>query len=183
MVKLNLGCGQNMVKGYVNIDRYDTFSPDLVWNLEQTPWPFKDGEVEEILATHVLEHLAQATDTFLAIIQEMYRVMAPGAMLRIKVPHHRSDGFWGDPTHVRAISVNMLTLFSKTNCRMFKERGWPNTPLADYLGVDFEVTDVSYALTPYWAAKAKDGASDEMQFAIETYNNVIDEVSVNLRRV
>ena len=30
LVKLNLGCGQNKRDGFINIDKYPTFSPDLL---------------------------------------------------------------------------------------------------------------------------------------------------------
>jgi hypothetical protein len=47
-MKLNLGCGQNKRDGFVNIDKYPTFAPDLLWDLEQTPYPFEAGSVTEI---------------------------------------------------------------------------------------------------------------------------------------
>ena len=93
----------------------------------------------EIAATHVLEHLGQQTDVFLGVIKELHRLLVQGGKIEIKVPHFRGDGFWGDPTHVRPITPTIMGLFSKKNCRMFAERGWPNTPLADYLDVDLEV--------------------------------------------
>ena len=40
MIRLNLGCGQNKLDGYVNVDKYPTFSPDVLWDLETFPWPF-----------------------------------------------------------------------------------------------------------------------------------------------
>ena len=55
---------------------------------------------------HVLEHLGRDTDTFLAIWKELYRVAAPGATVRIVVPHPRHQDFLQDPTHVRAMNEN-----------------------------------------------------------------------------
>src|SRR5690242_6188134 len=112
-MKLNLGCGQNKVPGYLNVDKYAACEPDRVVDLEAFPWPFADGSAEEILLTHVLEHLGRDTDTFLGIMKELYRVLSPGGKVEIRVPHPRSEGFLGDPTHVRPISPTILTLFSK----------------------------------------------------------------------
>jgi hypothetical protein len=40
-----------------NIDKFNTFVPDVVWDLEQTPYPFvSDDSVEYIVAHHILEH-------------------------------------------------------------------------------------------------------------------------------
>ena len=184
-MKLNLGCGQNLKQGYVNIDKYPTFAPDLVWDLEKTPWPFEAGSVEAISACHVLEHLGQATDVFLAVMQELNRVLRPGGTIEIKVPHHQSAGFWGDPTHVRPISPTILSLFSKKNCREFKAKGWPNTPLADYLDVDLEVTSVTYNLFPEWAERLEKGevTREDLGLAISSQWSVVDEVVILMQKV
>lgn len=184
-MKLNLGCGQNKLQGYVNIDKYPTFNPDLVWDLERTPYPFDTNSVSEIAAYHVLEHIGQTTDVFLAIIKEIHRIMAPGGAMEIKVPHHRSDGYWGDPTHVRPINPAIMGLFSKKNCRMFAERGWPNTPLAEYLDVDFDIVSMSVQLMPVWFEKLQSGkmSAAEVDLAANTYWNVIDEITMVLRKV
>jgi len=78
-LKLNLGCGRKKLDGYVNIDKYPTFGPDLVWDLEQAPYPFEANSITAIAAYHVLEHLGQATDVFLAVIKELHRIMASNA--------------------------------------------------------------------------------------------------------
>jgi hypothetical protein len=183
-MKLNLGCGQNKRDGFVNIDKYPTFSPDLLWALERTPYPFEAGSVTEIAATHVLEHLGQQTEVFLAIIKEWHRILVLGGTIEIKVPHFRGDGYWGDPTHVRPITPTIMGLFSKRNCRMFAENGWPNTPLADYLDVDLEVVSTSFALAPYWAERYRGGISDtDLEHAVNTHWNVIDEISMIVRKV
>ena len=45
MIKLNLGSGNKRIDGYVNLDKFDTFNPEYVHDLETFPYPFKDKEV------------------------------------------------------------------------------------------------------------------------------------------
>ncbi len=185
MLKLNLGCGQNLLDGYVNVDKFSTFAPDVVWDLEQTPWPFDTGSVEEIVLQHVLEHLGAQTETFCAILKELYRVCAAGALVRVTVPHPRSDGFSGDPTHVRPISENTLGLLSKKKNQEWKELGWACTPLASYIDVDFEITSLTYTLTPVWEQRYNSGelSHAELEYARDTYFNVINEIKMDLRAI
>jgi hypothetical protein len=184
-MKLNLGCGQHKLPGYVNVDKYAACAPDRVVDLEVTPWPFADGAADEIVMNHVLEHLGQQTQTFLAIMQELYRVMKPGARLHLGVPHPRSESFLGDPTHVRPISPAVLSLFSRRGNQECKEKGWANTPLAFYLGVDFEIEQTVHVLTPRWKRKVDSGAvtMEELKEAIETHHNVVDEYRMVVRKV
>lgn len=181
-LKLNLGCGDTRLAGYVNVDKYDTFAPDMVADLEAVPWPWADDSVGEIQLIHVLEHLGQSTGTFLGIMTEMHRVCRHGARIHIRVPHPRSDGFLGDPTHVRPITPDVLSLFSLEANRLFMARRWPNTRLAMHLGVDFRTVAVTYKLTPRWQQKLASGAitHDELAEAAETHNNVIDEIAIEL---
>jgi hypothetical protein len=185
MTKLNLGCGQNKIAGHVNVDKYDSFQPDVVWDLEVFPWPFDDNSVEEIVMHHSLEHMGASTECFLSIMKELYRICAPGAQIRIDVPHPRSDGFAGDPTHVRPINPAILSLFSKKKNAEWKALGWPNTPLGVYLDVDFDMGDVKYNLTPHWAQSVQNGrlSREELDFAIDSYFNVVDGITVTLTAV
>jgi hypothetical protein len=185
MVKLNLGSGQNPEPGYINVDKYEAFSPDIIWDLEEFPWPFETSSAQEIILRHVLEHLGATTACFLGIMKELYRISAPGARTMIYVPHPRSDGYWGDPTHVRPITPQVLALFSKKNNREWKALGWPNTPLATYIDVDFEMSGVSLNLSPRWSRQLNGGkiTQDEINFAIESHFNVVDEISLTLTAV
>ena len=38
--KLNLGCKDKLMKEYINIDKFETFDPDLKHDLEIFPYPF-----------------------------------------------------------------------------------------------------------------------------------------------
>ena len=183
MQKLNLGCGQNLMAGYVNVDRFDTFGADVVWNLETVPWPFESDSVDEVLLKHVLEHLGAQADTFFGIMKDLYRVCADGALVRIAVPHPRSEAFMSDPTHVRPITPHILELFSKKKNREWREQQASNTPLANYLDVDFELGNVAYSLTPYWFQKYTQGelSEEDLEFAMRSYFDVSSEITIELR--
>ena len=49
MLSLNLGSGSKRVEGFVSLDKFDTFNPDIVHDLEIFPYPFKDNSVEKII--------------------------------------------------------------------------------------------------------------------------------------
>src|SRR5262249_485349 len=93
-----------------------------------------------------------------------------------------SDAFAGDPTHVRPINPNILALFSKKKNQEWKELGWPATPLATYIDVDFDIIAVDYQLMPHWAAQAQAGTLSQQpfDFAINHYFNVINEIKITL---
>ena len=173
-VKLNIGCGQNRVEGYVNTDREPAAEPDVVMDLEEFPWPFEDNSVEEILANHVLEHVGATANVFIGVMQEIYRVCRPGAMVRINVPHPRHNNFIDDPTHVRAITPMTLSLFSKRNCEEWKKLGAANSPLAIYADVDFELRHVNVVV----ADKYKD--APDLKEMVERYNNIATDYQMVL---
>lgn len=179
-IKLNLGCGTKKRDGFVNVDKFPTFSPDVVWDLETFPWPFDDNAADYIVMSHVLEHLGSTADIFFGIMKELYRVSAPGAQIVVAVPHPRSDDFIGDPTHVRPITPATLELFSKERNREFERMGAANSQLAMYLDVDFQLTSTEFHLTPYWAERYKTTPPAEMHLAMNHYFNVANQITMML---
>jgi predicted SAM-dependent methyltransferase len=180
-IKLNLGCGHNHKADYVNVDKYG--QPDICHDLEIFPWPWAENTVAEIILNHVLEHLGESNAVYLKIIQEMYRICAPGAIIRIAVPHPRSDEFINDPTHVRVITPAGLDLFSKAKNNAWMENGFANSPLGLYLDVDFEIESVNYSLEPAWSQKLKTGdcTQEDIYRAMRSYNNVVTEIRMQIR--
>ena len=81
--KLNLGAGADKKQGYVNVDWSPLTSPDVVCDLNVFPYPFPDESCELIEAYHVLEHLEKP----FAVMRELHRILTPGGVLHIKVPH------------------------------------------------------------------------------------------------
>lgn len=53
MVRLHLGCGSKIFRGYVNIDNRG--DPDVLGDITDLS-RYADGSVDEILAVHVFEH-------------------------------------------------------------------------------------------------------------------------------
>jgi SAM-dependent methyltransferase len=180
-VNLNLGCGENHVSGFINVDKYGT--PDVKHDLEVFPWPWEDNSIDEILMNHILEHLGETSDIFLSIMKEIYRICKPGASIKINCPHPRHDDFISDPTHVRAITPRLFELFSKKNNEKWAEGRFANSPLALYLDVDFEIEDARYALESPWREQfnTKEVSPAKLDEAVKRYNNVIKETQTILR--
>lgn len=180
LLRLNLGCGNRKMPGFVNVDSTPTCGPDLVHDLEKMPWPWATGTVEEIKLIHVLEHLGQTSDVFLSIVKELYRVCRDGARIEIIVPHPRSDFYLWDPTHVRPVTVEMLGLFDKSLNREWAIQRAANTPLGIICDVDFEIESAAHMLEDYWQAKVSSGklSQAELTQAIRQFNNVIRQSTI-----
>ncbi|WP_254047990.1 class I SAM-dependent methyltransferase [Synechococcus sp. BDU 130192] len=179
-LKLHLGCGHKILPDYINVDKYG--NPDVVFDLETFPWPWENDSVVEIVMHHVLEHLGQDTNTYLKIIQEIYRICKNQAVIDIQVPHHRHDNFIIDPTHVRPITVEGLTMFSKKANLQWQAAGVATTTLGLYLDVDFEVTSATYVPDGEWASRwnEKSITLDELSQAARNFNNVFGEVHIKM---
>ncbi len=182
-MKLNLGCGHHHLESYLNVDKYESCQPDEIADLEIFPWPWADDAAEEVVLSHVLEHLGQATEIYFGIFKELYRVCRNGAKVLIAVPHPRHDDFINDPTHVHAVTVESLAMFSKKSCEEFVAQKAANTPLALILGVDFEMEDMKFTLEQPWLSKVQSGVmgDTDLLLAIRQHNNVIKETTVVLK--
>ena len=105
--KLNLGSGRDIRSGFVNVDRARLPGVDLVCDFTRFPWPFRDNTIDEVLAIHLVEHLP---DT-IRVMEEMYRMTRPGAIVTIEVPHYKHSNAYKDPTHVRFFTEESFDYF------------------------------------------------------------------------
>ena len=187
LIKLNLGCGFNKYEGYVNVDSAPECKPDTVWDLEKTPWPWKDSSVDEIKLEHVLEHLGQTTERYLAIWKEMWRVCRNGALIDIKVPHWNHENFYHDPTHVRAVTPIGVAMFDQTrNIRNAEENG-KETKLGLFTGVDIDIqeSDIEYFYTGEIVNALNRGEFDRagLEHLRSHQNNISNEIRIKARVV
>lgn len=184
-MRINLGCGHRKRDGYHNVDKFAGCAPDEVVDLERFPWPWDSDSVEEVVMSHVLEHLGATTDAYFGVFRELYRVCRHGAPVRITVPHPRHDTFLADPTHVRPVTVDGLSMFSRRRCETWVREGRPNTPIALMIGVDFEIESTSLVLEPIWRNRLemKKITEAELLLAIRERSNVVIETTAVLRAV
>ena len=82
MTKLNVGCANKRMEGYVGVDIHKNKAADVVapaWDM-----PYEDGEIEEIYTSHMMEHLCnhEICDT----LTEFSRVLENDGKLVIRVP-------------------------------------------------------------------------------------------------
>ena len=76
-------------------------------------------------------------------------------------------------------------MYSKKQNKEWREQGVANTPLADYLDIDFEVEDVTWVLDNRWLQRLQDGkiTSEELAKKAEHEFNIIKEVQIQLKVV
>lgn len=84
-LKLNLGCGKRALPGFLNVDRLPGKGIDFVLDLEDYPWPWPDGSIQQINARHIIEHMVFPE----RFIREIYRVLKSGGLLSLVAPHAR----------------------------------------------------------------------------------------------
>jgi len=98
-VKLNLGCGDKILAGYVNVDVAPTRAgraPDVICDLHRLQ-SFRDGQADEILAVHVVEHFWRWE--VVDVLREWTRVLKPGGRMILECPNLAAacENFLADP--------------------------------------------------------------------------------------
>ena len=184
-MKLNLGCGNKLLKGYINLDKFNYYKCDITHDLEKFPYPFKNDSVNEILLSHVLEHIGQQPDTFINIIKELYRICSNNALIIINVSYPRHEDFLSDPKHVRPITVLGLSLFDQKLNRDWQKIGAANSPLGLIHDVNFNIEKYEYILDENVVSKRNIGQlkDQELEKMMLYNNNVIKQININLRAI
>lgn len=136
-LKVNLGAGSDILAGYINHDLVKLPGIDVVHNLNQYPWPWADGSIDEIKMYDVLEHL----DDFMKAMEEMFRILTPGGRCRISVPYWNSWCAYADPTHKRGFHEITFRFFDPASVYC-KERPY-------YTKARFKVIEEKFILVPF----------------------------------
>jgi len=106
-MKLELGCGKNKKQGYYGLDIFPYPCVDKTVDIEKG-LPFKDNSIEEVYTCDFLEH----TNNFHFIMEEIYRVCKPNALVKIRVPHFSSKAAFFE-YHKRFFTYSSFALMEK----------------------------------------------------------------------
>jgi len=92
---LDVGCGINKRPGAIGIDRNPLSRADVLCDLDDAHYPFRDSSFDELQAIHVIEHVSDVIRT----MEEFHRLVRNGGELRIVTPHYTDFSSFCDPTH------------------------------------------------------------------------------------
>jgi predicted SAM-dependent methyltransferase len=83
--RLHLGCGNNVIAGWANVDA-DAVDGVIAWDLRR-PLPAPDASFDYVFSEHFIEHVTR--DEALRLLRECVRVLRPGGVLRTSTPDLR----------------------------------------------------------------------------------------------
>lgn len=167
--KLNLGCGKNILSGWMNLDKVALIGVDIIADLDDcnnTKLPFDNNEIDEFLASHVIEHLHNP----LAFMEELHRIAKPNAKAVFRVPYGSSDDAFEDPTHVKQYFLKSFGFFSQ-----------PFYWKADYGYRGDWLTEKIALLVDAYPHQGKN--AEQIMFEINTFRNIVTEMIVELRAI
>jgi len=129
-IKIDFGCGEltdeklkryaRYLGGYnpeeyIKLDVKDAAGVDIVYACGSS-LPFKAECVDEIICIHVLEHIADLEP----VLKELRRILKPGGILRIWVPHCFSPIAFGAVNHVRYFTYETFYMFDKRHSQAYE---------------------------------------------------------------
>lgn len=132
-MKLNIGCGFDIKEGFINMDISKEVNPNIVHDLNNIPYPFKDNTFDYILAKDVLEHVPKINLIF--IIEELYRISKDKCLWNITVPFYNNrlananiihyTGFDFGSFDMFTEGANLESIYSKVKLNIKSENAMP----------------------------------------------------------
>jgi len=111
MRTLDVGCGINKLPGSIGIDRNPASRADVICELDQFPYPFRDSSFDALQAVHVIEHVGDVMKT----MEEFHRLVRAGGEVLIVTPHYTDFSSFCDPTHRWHLNSFSLRYFGEDN--------------------------------------------------------------------
>jgi len=114
LLALDLGAAHNKPDGYLGVDQRPGPGVDIVARFPGR-LDLPDGSAGVIRAVDFLEHVADKV----ALINEIYRLLAPGGLLLSQTPSTDGRGAFQDPTHVAFYNENSFWYYTEPGYRNF----------------------------------------------------------------
>lgn len=108
---MDVGCGLKKYPGAVGIDRLPGTAADIVWDLDQFPWPVESGSFDAVRLIHVIEHVGDVLRT----MEEIHRILRPGGRVLVETPHYTDFSSWCDPSHKWHLNTYSFRYFGDDN--------------------------------------------------------------------
>ena len=106
---LDVGCGKRKIEpDSVGIDSSPQSAADVIWDLDQFPWPLESNRFTRIHMSHIIEHLHDV----MRAMAEVHRVAQDCADVFIITPHFSSHNSYTDPTHKRHLAAGSFAYFT-----------------------------------------------------------------------
>lgn len=84
-LKLNVGCGNKKIHGFVNLDGRAECNPDAVCDILELPQYFPKDSIDLIYACHVIEHIPK--DKLVSTLESWSDLLKFDGKLRLSVPN------------------------------------------------------------------------------------------------
>lgn len=184
-IALDLGCGQSkMTKEWIEqnmqvkvdkvigVDFAKVEGVDKIWDLTHFPYPFKDSSVDAIYSSHFVEHL----DGFerAKFMDECYRILKPGAKMRLVHPYYKSVRAIQDFSHkFPPISENSY---------LYWDRNWREINKLTHGNYNLKC-DFEFAIYYTWQDNIWANKNEETRnFAVNHYYNVVADMIADLKK-
>lgn len=113
--KLNLGCGQELLKGYINIDNRAEVCPNVCCDIIRG-LPFADNSIDYVRAHDFLEHIPLGQTV--KVIEDVWRVLRHGGKFDSSTPDAEYGGAaFQDPYHLSFWVKNSWRYYSDDSLR------------------------------------------------------------------
>ena len=180
---LDVGCGKNSHAQNINLD-YDWYAGiDVCCDITRG-LPFQNGYVGGIFTEHCIEHIR--FDDALFVFREFYRIIAPGAWVRIVVPDlelyvdrydaFRTTGTLSMPNTKGDVRQDGIYSPAMSINRIFREHG--HRFIYDFATLNAMLETVGFVEI----RKAKFGESQDSRLLLDTPTREIESLYVEAQR-
>ncbi|MET9036089.1 glycosyltransferase [Streptomyces mirabilis] len=152
LLALDLGAAHRKPPGYLGVDQYPGEGVDIVATLPGK-LDLPDNSVGLMRAVDFLEHVPAKVP----LINELYRLLAPGGMLVTMTPSSDGRGAYQDPTHVAFYNENSFWYYTDNQYRSFVpeiQARFQSSRLVTYFPTEWHSqNDISYVVANLIAMK------------------------------
>lgn len=116
---LNLGCGNakldfpeaKSASVVIGVDHSPHSQADILHDLDTIPYPVEADSFDLVILQDVIEHVRDVP----AVLNEVYRIVRHGGIVRIRTPHYSSYYAYNDPTHLHFFGALVFDGFDAAN--------------------------------------------------------------------